>query len=387
MATRLTRAQMMAKADKIVDYYDYLQQQGFYAIVDTFKGNDYLLKQAADDPDKILEWRLQSLSQTGALTDKVINMLSMQLDISKQQIYRIIKNDGLKVAKQMNRQLARALKTPVKDVSKNTMKIIDSYAKQTFRGMNNYVNESLISTNYRKNTVARTYRDIINKTVLQVQTGTKTPERALYDTIYQWRDSGMKSNLTDKGGHNWSLEGYARQVITTETSRTYNDVRMDSMDDNDVVLAVMTSHPAARPACAPIQGQVVCTVDHDDDRCDEDYPNIYDYDYGEPGGCFGINCEHMLFPYIKGVSHNYQEDYDPDEAVENAKIQQKQRYYERSVRKNKYKLELAKRLGDDDGIKSAQQSISGYQSKIRQIVKDNDFLTRQRDREQIVTGG
>lgn len=386
MAKQITRAQMMAKADKIADFYDYLQQQSFYQIVDTFKTNNYLLDAAEDDPKKILEWRLQSLSQVGALTDNVINLLSMQLDISKQQIYQVIRQDGLTVAKQMNSQLARSLHTPIKKVSRDTMRVINSYAKQTFKHVDNYVNESLISRNYRKNTVARTYRKIIDKTVLEVNTGLKTPKRALYDTIYQWRDQGMKSNLIDAAGHNWSLEGYARQVITTETSRTFNDVRMNSMDDNDVVLAVMTSHPAARPACAPIQGQIVCTVDHGDDRCDEDYPNIYDYGYGDPGGCFGINCEHMLFPYIKGVSHNFQEEYDPEEAVENAKIQQQQRYYERSVRKNKYKLQLAQRLGDEQGIASAKASISGSQAKIRQIVKDNDFLTRQRDREQLVTG-
>lgn len=382
---KITKAKMTAEAQKIVDYYDYLQQQSFYAMVDTFKANKPYLMAANDDPDKILEWRLQSLSQTGALTDKVIRLLSQQLDISQQKIYAMIHNDGLTVAKQMNRQLSRALKKPLKSVRRSTLKKIDAYARQTFRNVNNYVNESLISRNYRKNTVARTYRDIINKTVLNVTTGLKTPQRALYDNIYQWRDAGMKSNLTDAAGHNWSLEGYTREVINTESSRVFNDVRMDSMDDNDVVLAVMTSHPAARPDCAPIQGQVVCTVDHDDDRCDEDYPNIYDYEYGEPQGCFGINCEHMLYPYIKGVSHNYQKQYDPDKAVENAKTQQKQRYFERNVRKQKYKLELAKRLGDDDGITAAKQSIRGYQGKIRNIVKDHDFLTRQRSREQIVT--
>lgn len=382
---RITKAKMTAEAEKIVDYYDYLQQQSFYAMVDTFKANKPYLMAANDDPDKILEWRLKSLSDTGALTDKVVRLLSQQLDISQQKIYSMIHNDGLTVAKQMNRQLSRALKRPLKKVRKSTIRKIDAYARQTFKGVNNYVNESLISRNYRKNTVARTYRDIINKTVLNVTTGLKTPQRALYDNIYQWRDAGMKSNLTDKAGHNWSLEGYTREVINTESSRVFNDVRMDSMDDNDVVLAVMTSHPAARPDCAPIQGQVVCTVDHDDDRCDEDYPNIYDYEYGEPQGCFGINCEHMLFPYIKGVSHNYQKQYDPDKAVENAKTQQKQRYFERNVRKQKYKLELAKRLGDDDGVTAAKQSIRGYQGKIRNIVNDHDFLTRQRSREQIVT--
>ncbi|WP_270351721.1 phage minor capsid protein [Ligilactobacillus ruminis] len=42
---------------------------------------------------------------------------------------------------------------------------------------------------------------------------------------------------------------------------------------------------------------------------------------GAFSGCFGINCGHKLYTYIKGVSHNFQKQYDPKEAIE--KIQQK----------------------------------------------------------------
>ena len=88
-------------------------------------------------------------------------------------------------------------------------------------------------------------------------------------------------------------------------------------------------------------------------------------------------------PYIKGVSHNYFEKYDPKEAVAKMKIQQKQRYYERGVRKNKRKLELAKRAGDADGISKYSAGVRGYQAKLRKIVKEHDFLARQYSREQI----
>ena len=83
--------------------------------------------------------------------------------------------------------------------------------------------------------------------------------------------------------------------------------------------------------CAPIQGHIVCIVPKSDPRCDNSYPNIYDHGYGTPAGTGGINCSHMLVPYIKGVSHNYFEKYDPKEAVAKMKIQEKQRYLEREA--------------------------------------------------------
>lgn len=94
----------------------------------------------------------------------------------------------------------------------------------------------------------------------------------------------------------------------------------------------------------------------------------------------------MLYPYIKGASHNFQEHFDPKKADENAKIQQQQRYYERNVRRLKRTKQLAERLDDQEKITSVNQQIRAYQAKIRQIVKDHDFLTRQYDREQIING-
>lgn len=374
--------QMLAKADKIADYYVKLQQKIFYLLIDSFKTTrPELINQ--DDPDSILEWRLRALSKIGALTKDTIKIVSNTSGKSESYIYDLIKDDGLEVAKDINAELSDALKQN-KPISPEVNSIVSSYAAQTFRDINNNVNQSLLSTNYSKNGAVRAYQDIINQTVLEVQTGLKTPDRALKDNIYKWRDNGIKTNLVDKAGHNWSLEGYTRTVIRTTAARTYNDLRIQSMKDFDSVLATMSSHPASRPACAPIQGKIVNIVPRESPRCDPEYPSIYDYGYGKPSGCFGINCGHKLYPYIKGVSHNFQKQYDPKEAIEKQKIQQKQRYYERNIRRLKYDLDLARRQNDVASERKFSQAIRGYQAKLRDLVKNNDFLTRQYDREQIV---
>ena len=382
----ITQAQMMEKASNIADYYAYTEQQMFYILIDSFKKTRPELMTAEKDPQKIMEWRLKALSELGGLTDKVINLISRSSGYSKRAIYDLIEKDGLKVTKQFNRKLAKTLKKPVHDVSLQSRAIINSYVSQTMRGVDNYVNQTLLTRNYGKNAAAKTYQEIVNKTVLDVIVGKKTPQKALMDNIYSWRDKGMSSALIDKAGHQWSLEGYTRAVIQSTTSRVYNDLRIQSLKEFDSVLCVMSSHPAARPACAPIQGKIVCIVPKSDPRCEDSYPNIYDHGYGTPAGTQGINCQHALYPYIKGVSHNYQKQYDPDEAVKKMQIQQKQRYYERGVRKNKRKLELAQRAGDADGISRYSAGVRGYQAKLRKIVKDHDFLARQYSREQIANG-
>lgn len=371
----------MTPADKVADQYVILQQEIFGMLIDAIKGVRPRLTDLK--AEEMVEWRIKALSQMGALTQQVIDYVKKQSPAIAKAIDSVIKRDGLKVSQTFNKDLARLLNQPVKPVSTETMQVLDSYASQTWKSLDNNINQSLLSTNVGKNPALRVYQDILNKSTLAVTTGLKTPQEAIFDNIDNWVKTGLPTTLIDKGGHKWSLEGYTRTVITTTTLRTYNDVRMQSLKDYSQTVAIMTSHPAARPACAPIQGKVVNVVDHGDPRFNPKYPTIYDYGYGTPAGTLGINCMHQLYPYVEGVTINRQKHYDEQEAIRNGEIQQMQRYYERQVRKWKQRKLAAERIGNVNLAAKCSSAIRGYQSKIRKIVSEHDFLTRQYDREKI----
>lgn len=373
---------MLKEVDSIGDYYAYLQQQTFYLLIDAFKSTrPHLVKQ--NDTKSLLEWRLRALSKMGALTKQVVALISKSTGRSKSYIYALIHDNGLKVAREMNQELSKALHKPLKSVSQDTMLIINSYASQTFRDVDNYVNQTMLDTNYHRNPALKAYQKIIDNTVLQVSTGLKTTQQAIQDGIYKMYDEGLKSSFVDKGGHTWSVEGYTRMVVKSTTARTFNDVRMQSMKEFGSTLMIMTTHYAARPACSTIQGDVVNIVPRSDPRFNKKYPTIYDHGYGKPSGTLGINCRHTLQTYVEGVSHNFQKKVDPETAVKNGKIEAKQRAYERKVRALKYKKLLAERVGDPSGASKFQHQISGYQAKLRTIVKQHRFLARQYGREKI----
>lgn len=379
----ITQSQMNRAANKIADNYTRLEQQLFYLLIDATKDTRSLLL----DTDHPLQWRLAMLDKMGGLTKEVVRIVSRTAGVSEKQIYELINGAGLTIAQQMSGQLAGTLKAKPKPVSMDIQTIIKSYGRQTFRDIDNNVNQTLLTTNYGKNGAVKVYQDIINKTTLDISTGRKTPQRALTDNILQWQDKGLQSALIDKGGHHWSLEGYTRTVLTSTANRVYNDIRVQTMKEYNTVLCVMTSHPASREACAPIQGKVVNIVPASDPRYDPEFDTIYNHGYGEPAGTLGINCGHMFYPYVKGISHNFQKHYDPKEAQANMETQQKQRYYERSIRHKKRQLETAKRTGDEVAQRRLKKGIRGYQKKLRTIVDDNQFLSRQYDRERIVTKG
>src|SRR5699024_9322908 len=142
----------------------------------------------------------------------------------------------------------------------------------------------------------------------------------------------------------------------------YNELRMSRMGEYGVDLVLMSSHSHARPACAPIQGKVVDTTE---ERLNPDYPNIYDYGYGEPWGVRGIHCAHMFFPFIEGINDNNQPQFTEEEAEKGFKEQQKQRYYERQIREAKRSLKIAEEVGDEETIQKYKKLVRNRQSRMR----------------------
>ncbi len=80
---------------------------------------------------------------------------------------------------------------------------------------------------------------------------------------------------------------------------------------------------------------------------------------------------------------NIQKQYDPKEAIQNGKLQSKQRYMQRQIRQKKLALAVANKAGDSSKAMQIKSSIRGYQSKVRKFVDDHDVLTRDRSYEQV----
>lgn len=372
-------------ANKISDYYQALEEQIFELIVDALQKGDYKHVDQAD----VLMWQAQQLSKINQLNRQVIKLLSKKDGISKQAIEDMIKFHGMAITDEIDSQLER-LTDKHPGVSSEVSMLVSGIAQQTWTDLQNNVNESLVSRNYGQSAVTKAYRQVLTESTTATVTGLMTHEDAVKSAMYRIVDKGLPTNLTDKAGRNWSLEGYTRMVVNTTVNRTFNEVRLQRMSDFDMHLALMSSHPSSRPACAPIQGHVVNLVPAGDPAFNPDYDTIYDHGYGEPSGTQGINCRHVLYPYEPGVSVNNQPQYDPDEAIANGKVVQQQRSRERAIRDAKKRLAVAEQLGDDKMISQTKTLVRARQAKLRQFIsetnagRDTPLLARDYTREKIV---
>lgn len=367
-------------ADLIINMYSSLQQNIFNIIINALKNSKY----QNINKDNIMQWQLEQFAKAGKLTDQVIN------EVAK------VNNETPAVIKEMCQQLGYGtVKAAQSEIKRNTTKagnlspdskgIINSYINQTWRSLYNNVNESLLTRNTALNSAGQIYRDIVTKSTLEVTSGLKTHEQAIRDNVYRWVDRGVPTRLTDNAGRGWSLEGYARTVINTTNHQVINDLRNQTMNVNKVTLAKMSWHSCARPACAPIQGQIVNMVPPEDSEYDSKYDSIYNHGYGKPAGVQGINCGHIFTPWDSEVNIDHK---DPDmptakQAMKQSEVQQQQRSIERAIRQTKKKMNAAEMLGDKAGMSHFKSVLSNQQARVRELLKDNDFLSRDYSREQI----
>lgn len=372
-------------ASKISDYYQALEQQIFSLIVDALQKGDYKHVDQAD----VLMWQAQQLSKINQLNRQVIKLLSKKDGISQKAIEDMIKFHGMAITDEIDSQLERLTNKDI-GVSNEVKLLVSGIAQQTWTDLQNNVNESLVSRNYGQSAVTKAYRQVLTESTTATVTGLMTHADAVESAMYRVVDKGLPTNLTDKGGRNWSIEGYTRMVVNTTVNRTFNEVRLQRMSDFDMHLALMSAHPNSRPACAPIQGHVVNLVSPGDPGFNPHYDSIFNHGYGEPAGTQGINCRHILFPYEPGISENYQPQYDPGEAIANGKLVQQQRARERAIRDAKKRLAVAEQLGDEKMISQTKTLLQARQAKLRDFIKetnsgrDTPLLVRDYAREKIV---
>ena len=369
---KITPHQMDLFTEPVRDIYAALEQQIFLMVAKRLRAAPTHAK------DHVLQWQVEKLQELRALNEETIRELAKATGHAAEVIRETVTAVGQGTIQTVDGELQAVF--PVLPSPNNLDVILEAYVAQTFVELDNFVNQTLISTNYGEGTVTRAYRKIIEETTGKVLAGTTTINKAMAETVIKWDRKGIDTAFVDRGGNRWSLERYADTVIRSTVNRTYNELRLSRMEEYGVDLVLVNSYPDARPACSAIQGKVASMSNPSGHP---DYPSIYEFGYGRPDGIRGINCRHILYPFVEGVNENNQIQYDPDDARERGETVQKQRYYERQVRTAKRSLKLAEEVGDPDTIERYKKLVRSRQADVRAFVSEHN-LPRRYDKERVI---
>lgn len=371
---KINPTQLNIYIEPIVDIYGALEEEVFEMVAKRLKTSVDLNK------DNVLDWQIDKMNQLRMINQDTISALSKTTGRAEKEIRTAIHNIGIDTIESVDYELSNVhdpLTMPT-DIDR----VLETYTRQTFREIDNYVNQTLIDTHFGRGTVSITYQKIVEETTAKVLTGIKTTNQAITETIVEWSRQGIDTGFIDKGGNVWSLESYARSLIRSTASRTYNEQRMSRMGEYGVDLVLVSSLADPREACSHIQGKVASLKPINENI--SKYPSIYEFDYGKASGLRGVNCRHQFFPFIEGVNTNNQPQFSKKEMDEGREERQKQRYHERQIRDAKKAKRIAEATGDELSIARYNKLLKNRWARMREFI-DESGRTRDYPREQIYT--
>ena len=157
----ITQRQLDIKSASIQDAYAALEEELMRIVVDRLKTKTNIeLSQ-----DTVFQWYLEKLDQLGLLNWDTINELVEETkSITKKQLNDLIVKEGYADNLKENKKLANLAKTPIKDWS-NLDQILNQFFDSQWLDFENHINQTLLSTNYQVNSIARIYQQVLNDTV------------------------------------------------------------------------------------------------------------------------------------------------------------------------------------------------------------------------------
>lgn len=393
---RLTPAEITAIAEPLELVYQNMTDELLINIARHLKGGW----------EDTATWEMKKLGQLGALTEESAKIIAKYTGQTEEEIRQAFLQAASLATADIDPVLAQAaaagkLVDPGTTVATSTamQSALRSYVEQATDKLNLTNTTMLTSTQqvYAQtvHTAAVTAqleqaKAIIETKSAEVITGQETRTRAMRTALNQLNSVGI-TGFYDRIGRKWQPDAYVNMVIkTTAHNAAITAIRTRQQEYGGGDIFQISSHPGARPLCAPYQGGFYSWsgsgVFTDGAGHTHEYDDINHTSYGEAAGIFGINCGHHPIPMIDGFS--FPQEYEQISEEENARIyaeSQEQRQLERDIRAAKREEEVCKAAGDEAGAKAARQKVQQEQSRMRQFIKDTGRVRRY-DRESIGGG-
>ncbi len=390
-------------------------------------------------------WLLRKLAEIGKLNQENIRIIAKSAKLSQTAMERMLNETAEQAIAEMEPAMQRVVEkglvssaVPPKK-SRNVKQVLTTMQEQAKDTLNlcNTVMLYMARDAYKQfvqNVASRAqeienkpeYLRILNGKMAAVLTGAESRQQAMHKCIQEFNEKGIPAFVDKRGrewtpeayvnmvmrstsntvaaevqmarsedfgvyllevsshsgarGREWTPEAYVNMVMRSTSNTVAAEVQMARSEDFGVYLLEVSSHSGARPKCARDQGKIFDRANKSDK-----YPHWNTSSYGQPDGLLGINCGHHIYPYMEGVSiRRYFPTEDMEKNDELYKKIQKQRAFERAVRKQKRECMLCNEIGDDEAFQAAAVQLKSKEAKLKAYLDGNADLHRRTDREQVV---
>ena len=319
------------------------------------------------------EYQIMIARELGITNDRINKYLSEALDISSQEIEKIIKNSSYKAVESDNEIFSEAFKQgkiPKFNYDPESLRdLIDSGVAATTGELSNICKVTAT-------TAQNKLLNILNSAYIQAESGAFSADFVVEQSVSKLAKEGLDW-IDYKSGMHRRLDTVIRTAVRTATNQTAAKCQEMNMDELGCNLVEVTSHLGARPDHAVWQGKIYYRKEPYGN-----YSNFYDATgYGTVTGLCGANCRHSFYPYFPGISEKTFKNYSIKENSELYELEQQQRYNERHIREWKRRRDVKKAAGLDVSKENAK--ITYWNKRNKALIASDSRLKRNYGREKI----
>lgn len=214
------------------------------------------------------------------------------------------------------------------------------------------------------------FADALDRAWLQISSGAFDRQSAVRMAVYELAEKGVCA-ARYRSGHADYLEVAVRRAIVTGLNQSTLRMQDALADQMGCDLVEVSAHSGARPSHAEWQGRIYSRSGKD-----KRYPDFVESTgYGTGAGLGGWNCRHRWYPYVEGTLRRMTDA--QLEALDKPvyryrgqdmtayQAEQKQRYFERQIRKWKREYLAARELSEDTAeaaakLRTWRRALSGF---------------------------
>lgn len=353
----MTRLELMELAEECSDVLVAMEDDLLQNIA------EYLSEGRADIPTA--QWKIQQLAALGKLDRENIRTIAEYSGIAADMEEIAMTRAALSAVKDMDDGFGKlaadgiieGTAVPMEETALQAAAMYSKQAKDRLNKVNTVMRyfartTAAAAVNKAAELVNKQqHLDTLNKAAGKVIMGAESRQTAVRQCIKEMSEKGIPA-FVDAAGRQWSPEAYVNMDVRTTCSNAAHEAQFSRMNDYDIDLLEVDSHPGARPKCALDQGRIFSKSGEN-----RKYPAWKTSSYGEPDGILGINCGHHVYPHIEGVSTQTYFPYDKEENDKLYKQKQEQRRLEREVRSAKREVSMLNSAGDKEGAKAAKDRV------------------------------
>lgn len=292
-------------------------------------------------------------------------LIEIYQDSQKKELKRLIRNYGK----------TEKFKKALSGIDLSQLNAINDRRMVALLNAVNHDTEKAFSSIYRK--INDEYRKIIHDAAIEFNTGNHTLWESVSIAEKDFLKNGITSIIYASGAH-VNIRSYAEMALRTNGHRATIQGEAMLRDYLEIYTVKVSSHGITCEKCAEWQGQILIDDIYQSGKPDGKYQLL---STAMHSGLLHPNCRHSLITIDPEIDGDESTPYTyTAKDAEKYQAQQKQRRLEREMRE--LKRYRAGAVTPADKAKY-QKLINKKSNQIDKFVDDNDFLIRQREREQI----